>query len=213
MEALPAVYPEQRAAPVDCTRQPFCEEAQEMGLKVAIIGLSDTTRHLIPWDDKTIEKWGLPWDGYQARMDRLFEMHDLRLLESEHSKRKSDYFQQLLECEVPLYMQERFENAVRYPFEEVAKTTGYYWNSSIAYALAMAIHECAEEISVYGVDMKSDDEYGYQKPNMEYLIGLATGMGIKMNIPKESPLCKFQPHGIKFYDHVPNYVDRYGWLG
>jgi len=32
---------------------------------------------------------------------------------------------------------------------------------------------------VYGVDMKADDEYGYQKPNMEYLIGLARGKGIQ----------------------------------
>lgn len=146
-------------------------------------------------------------------MDRHFEMHDLRLLDSRHSKRENGYIERLQECD-RLYMQEDyFPGAVRYPFEEVAKTTGYYWNSSIAYALALAIHEGAEEICIHGVDMKGDDEYGYQKPNMEYLIGLAIGRGIKVHVPDSSPLLKFNPVGVKFFEHVPTYVDRYGWLG
>ncbi len=112
-------------------------------------------------------------------------------------------------------MQEKyFPNVEKYPFRQVAETIGeYYYNSSIAYAMALAIHEGAEEIGIYGVDMKADDEYGYQRPNMEYLVGLARGKGIKVHIPKESPLCKFQNTGIRFYDHIPEYVKRYGWLG
>lgn len=185
-------------------------------MKVAFIGLSPTTHHLAPWDSDDWELWGLPWDvGYWRRMNRLFEMHDLRLLASEHSKRAVDYIDQLIECGVPLYMQEQYWKGVtEYPFDEVAKTIGaYYFNSSIAYAMALAIHEGAEEIAIYGVDMKGDDEYGYQKPNMEYLVGLARGKGIKVTIPDESPLCKFQGSGIRFYEHAPVYVDRYGWLG
>lgn len=186
-------------------------------MKVAIIGLSPTTHGLAPWRDPSWEKWGLPWDvGYWRVMDRLFEMHDMRLLESEHSKRKDGYLGAIADAGVPLYMQEAYGgmNAIRYPFEAVAETIGAaYWNSSIAYAMALAIHEGAEEIGIYGVDMKGDDEYGYQKPNMEYLVGLARGKGIKVTIPDESPLCKFQGSGIKFYSHNPTYIDRYGWLG
>lgn len=184
-------------------------------MKVAIVGLSQTTHHLAPWDDPEWEIWGLPWDeGYWLRMHRLFEMHDLRLLESEHSKRKPGYLDRLRSVEVPLYMQEQyFPEVTEYPFDAVAETTGDYWNSSIAYAMALAIHEGAEKIAVYGVDMKGDDEYGYQKPNMEYLIGLARGMGIKVSIPDASPLCKFTGEGIRFYEYSPTYVQRYGWLG
>lgn len=188
-----------------------------MGLKVAIVGLSPTTHGMAPWGDDSWEIWGLPWDeGHWALMDRLFEMHDIRLLTGQHSRRKSDYLDRLQECWVPLFMQEQYDEVPcsrRYPFEVVARTTGAYWNSSIAYAMAMAIHEGAEEIAVYGVDMAGDDEYGYQKPNMEYLVGLARGKGIKVTIPDESPLCKFQPTGIRFFDHFPQYVERYGWLG
>jgi hypothetical protein len=183
-------------------------------MKVAIVGLSPSTHEMAPYNDPEWELWGLPWDGYWSRFDRLFEMHDMRLLTGEHSKRKADYFERLYGCGVPLYMQdEYFQGATRYPFESVASTVGDYWNSSIAYAMALAIHEDAEEIGIFGVDMKADDEYGYQKPNMEYLVGLARGKGIKVNIPDESPLCKFNPHGVTFYNHTPTYVDRYGWLG
>ena len=140
-------------------------------------------------------------------MARHFEMHDQRLLDSEHSKRGPDYAERLKDCE-KLYTQEN------YPFKAVAETIGQaYWNSSIAYAMALAIHEGAREIAIYGVDMDGTDEYAYQKANMEYLIGVARGRGIQVYIPPQSALCKFAPSGIKFYDHEPTYVDRYGWLG
>lgn len=182
-----------------------------MGVKVAVIGLSDSWRQA-PWEDGDWQLWGLPWHEGQWRvMHRLFEMHDLRLLQSEHSGRPAGYLDRLH----GVYMQEAYPDlgAVRYPFEEVSKTTGAYWNSSIAYALAMAIHEGVDEIGIWGVDMKGDDEYAYQRANMEYLIGLARGKGIAVHIPESSPLCKFTPVGCRFFDHVPTYKDRYGWLG
>lgn len=185
-----------------------------MALKVAVIGMAPSCADA-PWSDPSWRKWGLPWhDGYWLRMDRHFEMHDIRLLDSQHSRRGDGYWQRLAECD-QLYMQDdALPTATPYPFAEVAETIGAaYWNSSIAYALALAIHEGAEEIGLWGVDMKGDDEYGYQRPNIEYLIGLARGKGIKVHIPHSSPLCKFQPKGIKFFDHVPEYVDRYGWMG
>ena len=179
-----------------------------MGLKVAVIGLSPSQADA-QWGDTSWEKWGLPWSAYWEGMDRHFEMHDLSLLNDVRCKRKPDYFDQLAQCNV-LYMQEDFRNAKRYPFEDVATTTGYYWNSSIAYIMAMAIHEGADEIGIWGVDMKDSEEYSYQRPNMEYLIGLAMGRGIKVTIHESSPLCKFNTEGIKFYDFEPHYILRYG---
>jgi len=179
-----------------------------MGLKVAIVGLAPSTHADAPWDDQTWEKWGLPWDqsGWSL-MARHFEMHDQRLLDGPHSKRSADYAERLKDCKC-LYTQDN------YPFDAVAKTIGQaYWNSSIGYAMALAIHEGAREIAIYGVDMDGTDEYQYQRPNMEYLIGFARGQGIDVYIPKQSALCRFEPKGIKFYNHMPTYKDRYGWLG
>lgn len=187
-----------------------------MGLKVAVIGLAASTHDLAPWEDSSWQKWGLPWDeGWWVHMDRHFEMHDMRLLVSRHSRRKPGYFDRLRELP-NLYMQEAYASiasAKAYPFDEVAKTIGaYYFNSSIAYAFALAIHEGAEEIGIWGVDMVGSDEYAYQRPNMEYLIGVARGRGIRVHVPDESPICKFQGTGIRFYSHEPVYRDRYGNL-
>lgn len=182
-----------------------------MGLRVAIVGLSPASHDLTPYDG-SCEVWGLPWDDYWPRFDRHFEMHDLRLLQSAHSRRKEGYFDRLRDCP-KLYMQQGWEHAQAFPKDEVATTTGDYFNSSIAYMMALAIHEGAEWIGLYGVDMKDGEEYGYQKPNLEYLIGLARGKGIEVFIPEVSPLCKFNTSGIRFYNHAPDYVERYGWLG
>lgn len=153
----------------------------------------------------------MPWDeGYWIRCSRLFEMHDLRLI----GQRGKAYMERLAGLGVPLYMQKAyFEQAQEYPFDMVAAVTGRYWNSSIGYMLALAIAEGVDRIGLWGVDMKGDDEYGYQRPNCEYLIGLARGRGIDVVIPDESPLCKFQGEGIRFLSTSPAYVGCYGWLG
>jgi hypothetical protein len=180
--------------------------------EVAIVGLSPATHDFAPFWDGT-EKWGMPWDeGYWRHYSRLFEMHDIELIRNVPC-RKDNYSDRLRDCEVPLYMQEKYyPNATPYPFDEVAKVTGAYWNSSIAYMLALAITEGYEKISVYGVDMRDDEEYFYQRPNCEYLIGLARGRGIEVVIPDASPLCKFNGSKILFGKELQNYPERYGKL-
>ena len=169
-----------------------------MALKVAIVGLSPTSHHLAPWGNTDWELWGLTWDVDRFKFDRTFEMHDIHTLEQKYI----DYLDGLAP-----YMQEAYESvpgAKRYPFEEVAQTTGDYWCSSVGYMLALAIHEGASEIGLYGVDMKSTEEYAYQRPNVEYLIGLARGKGIKVHIPDSSPIGKF------LTDPEFGYSTRYG---
>jgi len=87
-----------------------------------------------------------------------------------------------------------------------------YFNSSIAYAMAMAICDKPEEISIWGVDMTATEEYATQRPNMEFLIGLALGRGIDVKISNYSPLCKFDTTGIKLGNMEMEYKERYGWL-
>lgn len=178
-------------------------------MDIAIVGLSSTTHDLAPFGTDW-EMWGLPWDdGYWYQYDRLFEMHDLRLLKEFPEARPVNYIERLKEIDVPLYMQESyFPNVIRYPIEDVDP----YINSSIGYMLAMAIMCQPNRIGIWGVDMASDDEYGYQKPNAEYLIGMARGKGIEVIIPDESPLCKFYGKGIRFGSHYPHYIERYGKL-
>lgn len=177
-----------------------------MALKVAVVGLSPTSHYGAPWKDPSWELWGLTWDHDRLRFHRTFEMHDLTNLRVIYGERLPGYLERLRECE-RLYMQDAYPevaNAQRYPIEEVTRTCGDYFCSSLAYAMALAIHEGAEEIGLWGIDMKAEGEYGHQKPNMEYLIGLARGKGIKVFIPDQSPLCKF----VTELDY--EYSGRYG---
>lgn len=174
-----------------------------MALKVAIVGLWDQTRHQAPWDDPEWELWGLPWDreGW-PKFTRTFEPHD----DWQTASGLPDYAEKLANC-AGLYMQDKYlPNATRYPFEDVAETTGDdAWESSISYALALAIHEGAAEIGIYGVAMEAGSEYAHQRANLLYLIGFARGKGIKVHVPKESPLFK--------HSGDSGYKGRYGRIG
>lgn len=179
--------------------------------KIAIVGLAPSSHDEAPLTDSSWEKFGLPWDTAWVHMDRFFEMHDLRLIESDHCALPKGYIDKIKEIAkyAPLYMQEEyFEGAEKFPFY---CTDRQYYNSSIAYAMALAISEKPDVIGLWGVDMADhNEEFFYQRPNMEYLIGLAEGRGIDVYIPEQSPLCKFSPKGINYYNHYPEYKGRYG---
>ncbi len=168
-------------------------------MKVAIVGMSPTAA-TAPWNDPEWEKWGLPWSGEWARMDRLFEVH----CRWESLQKREGYRDRLETCGVPLYMQGNpVSGALPYPADGVIALMGEYLESSVAYMVALAIYEGAEEISIHGVDMKSYEEHGYQKPNMEYLIGFARGRGIKVHVRDDSPLLK--------HSGFAGYKTRYGF--
>lgn len=180
-------------------------------MDLAIVGLSES--HDQAFDQVFDEIWGMPWDeGYWPHYSRLFEMHNLDLLRNIEC-RPGGYEKRLKDIDVPLYMQEEYSEfpCTRYPVEAVSKVTGNYFNSSIAYMVALAIYENVTSISLFGVDMKDDEEFFYQRPNLEYLLGLAKGKGIDVYLPSECPVLKFNPNGIKFGNEFVTYKDRYGY--
>jgi hypothetical protein len=70
-----------------------------------------------------------------------------------------------------------------------------YYNNSISWMIAHAILEGYTTIGLYGVDMAQngvhgESEYGYQRPSVEYFIGVARGLGIRVVMPQQSELCK-----------------------
>lgn len=183
--------------------------------QVAIIGLAPSTHGLAPYRDPSWERWGLPWDPHAIHYDVLFEMHDRRLW----PLRGDGYEDRLREFNAPVYMQRTHEdipNAVGYPFPYVIELTGDYFNSSVAYMLGMAIwfgqgKPPVTRIGIWGVDLHEDEEYAYQRPNAEYLIGLARGRGIEVEIPTASSLLRFDGR-VPFQGVEQSYVGRYGVL-
>ncbi len=166
--------------------------------KVAIVGSASSSADEAPWKDLDFEIWGLGW-RIMERGDRYFDMHKL----GPHRKHvQADYERHLSMLNAVVYLQEahpNIANSVRYPIEDVIKmlagvdpfANGDYFASSVAFMLAMSIFEGFEEIHLYGIDLLTDSEYTHQRPNAEYLIGLARGMGRRVYVPKSSAMLKF----------------------
>lgn len=193
---------------------------------VLIVGSASSTLDETPWDNPDVEIWGLAWRKLQ-RCDVYFDMHPIG------PGRKNvppNYLKWLSDLKKPIFTQEKIanvRNSIRYPIEQVIEalgpkldpySSGDYFASSIGYMLGLAIIDVFEEIHMYGIDLITDSEYSYQRPNTEYLIGVARGLGKKVYIPPNAALCKFShrygyekppPEGIITTDMMKERIKEY----
>lgn len=158
--------------------------------KIAIIG---TASNLVdaPYSDESWEIWGLN-GAYQSvpRYTRWFDMHDLSILKKYHLP---EYFDFLRATGDKLMMNKKYDElpeAKVFPAVELVKKYGRYFTNTVAWLIALAMEEGADEIGIWGVNMASDTEYGSQRPSCEYFIGLARGRGIKVTVPDDSEMLK-----------------------
>lgn len=161
--------------------------------KVALVGFATNTLHLVPWADPAFEVWGMNQGAmhFARRAERWFEMH---LPEYTPDIRDPGYLEFLKGCGIPLYMVEAYSEyptAIRYPIEDAIRYIGRdYFMSSVAFMMCLAAMEGFEEIHLYGINLAIGEEYFYEKPNVEWMIGLLQGRGIKVVVPIASSLLK-----------------------
>lgn len=162
--------------------------------KIAIMGKSPSTQQAAPFGDESWEIWTLfnmVQCGEVPRFDRHFELHPLEWF---RDKAEHDYYKWL--CSVrdkPVYLirsDEEVPAGVLYPKDEIVDRFGRYFTNTVSWMIALAIHEGATHISLWGVDMAQDTEYAIQRPSCEYFIGVAVGAGIEVEIPDASDLLK-----------------------
>jgi len=173
--------------------------------KVGLVGFYPDTRHLAPYDDPEWEIWGCNEGynhGFMKRWTRWFQMHQRWDFTKLNNRSDPDHWVWLQEeHDFPIYMQERYEDipaSVKFPLEEVKKRFGVaYFTSSFGYMIAMALLEGFDEIGVYGFEMATDTEYQYQRPNSEWWIGIAIGMGVKVIVPKGCGWMKSKLYGYE----------------
>lgn len=171
--------------------------------KLAIVGTASSSVDLAPYDDFSYDILTLAW---RCDMKRSSVVIDPHRFDSERINVPANYLSWLADKKVPVYLQEKNPNvplSVRIPIELLVINFGDYFASSIAYAVAIGILSGYEEIALYGIDLLDDSEYEYQRPNTEYLLGVAAGKGIKVVIPNTSALLKFN-HRYG-YDRNPTY--------
>lgn len=178
------------------------KDPRHMPRKVALVGSAPSTLPLTPWRDESIEIWGLAWRQL-PRADRLFDMHPENFKHYARKNKPVDYIRELNRKMIPTYTCEvvpSLKCCVRYPIEEILKFFGTnldpffdgdYFASSASYMICLAIYEDVDEIHLYGFDFIAKGEYEHQKPNLEYLIGIARGRGIRVHVARGSALCEF----------------------
>ena len=171
--------------------------------KVAIVGSASTTLGLTPFNDYSFEIWGLAW-RHMPRVDRVFDIHPSNFDTTTPQNVQKNYAERLANFDkIPIYLTKKhpdIPNSIEYPLEEILKfmgpeldphSDGQYFASSIAFLICLAMYEKFEEIHLYGIDFVADGEYGFQRPNMEYLIGVARGKGIEVFVPPGCALIDF----------------------
>ena len=171
--------------------------------KVALVGCANSLTHverLFP-DIKNYEIWGLNqlyklYPTIVKHATRWFQIHHEDIfLEGDHNT--LDWMNG--EYHFPIYVREkyadRFPCGVPFPKHELIEEFGRYFSSQISWMLALAIYEGFEEIHLYGIHMAVDDEWAFQKDGVEYYIGLARGMGIKVFAP---PTCELLKTGFMY---------------
>ena len=177
--------------------------------KVAIVGSASSSVHQTPWEDRSFDIWGLAWRLDLQRVTAVFDIHSL----NEQQRNVPEHYKEILaKVGFDVYLKEPSDdlpNAKIYPIEAAQQFLKQYhprhetkyFASSIAYMFVFAILQNYDEIHFYGVDLLDNTEYGHQRPNLEFLIGVARGLGITVYMPEESALCRF-PY-MYGYEHAP----------
>jgi len=183
--------------------------------KIAIIGSAPSSVRLAPYGDPTWAIWVCSPGAYGeipfGRTDVYFEIHRWEPSTPGNPRdpaNKSwfspEYVRFLEQHLGPVYMAAQVptvKNCVVLPFDELSAEFGpYFWTSSMAYMLALAIKLKPRAIGLWGVDMASHSEYAFQRPGCQHFIGLAASLGIKIVVPPESDLLQpSTPYGVIEY--------------
>lgn len=195
--------------PLTVTAAPEATKEPEY-LKIAIIGTAPSSRSLAPFADPSWKIWGCSAgnQGMLPRVDAWFEIHS-NLLWPEHEHFGRPYLDWLNQQTFPIYMQDNslVPRATPYPKDEIiAEFDRFFFTSSFAWMMALAIKQGAKEIGLWGVDMASRDEYILQRAGGHFFIREARRRGIIVHIPKESDLA--QPPALYGFDDSTNFMRK-----
>lgn len=176
--------------------------------KIAVIGSAPSSVRLAPYGDKTWAIWGCSPGAYgeipYGRTDVYFEIHRWEPSTPGNPRDPAnkpwfspEYVRFLEQHEGPVYMNaivESVKSCVVLPFDELSAEFGpYFWTSSMAYMLALAIKMKPRVIGLWGIDMSSHSEWAFQRPGCQHFLGIAAALGIKVVVPPESDLLQPSP--------------------
>ncbi len=173
-------------------------------MNVVLLGTAPDSFGLAPFGGDW-EIWSCsPGTMNAPRVDKFFELHRWEpgqpwFQESYVNYLKEFKGQVIMSKEVP-----DVPNCEILPYQDlVAKYGPYFFTSSLAWMMAMAIEAGAKKIALYGVDMAATTEYHDQRMGCQYFAMLAKAKGIEVGVPPESDLFRPAPlYGVCENSHA-----------
>lgn len=186
-------------------RQQQSVHKQGVPKHVSIVGLGPSSQHYVEivkgiggrhaFCDET---WVVNAHGNVLDCDRIFHMDDVRIQEIRAAARPKSNIANMLQWmrkhPGPIYTSRAhpdYPGLVEFPLQDVLNDVGYeYFNNTVAYAIAYAIHIGVEKITFWGLDFTYPKAHDAEKGRAccEYWIGRAMQRGIKIAVTHKSIL-------------------------
>lgn len=135
------------------------------------------------------EIWGVNDAFIRVKCEKAFHMHDLNVWEKREGSESStklivEHLKDNPDLELfTIKPYKKIPDAIIYPLDEIIEYFGSnYFTNGISYMIAYALYKGAKVLNLYGVNLTVEVEYKEQKPNAEYWVGRAQGMGVEVNI-------------------------------
>ena len=200
-------------------------------MRVAILGLGPSLNQYVELTKRLGSRrkladvvWGINAVGDVIRCDAVIHMDDVRIQERRAAAAPDSNIAAMLgwlrTYPGPIYTSiphPEYPGTVAYPLQDVVRDLGsIYFNSTAAYAVALAIHKGATEILCFGMDFTYPNSHDAEQGRacVEFWLGVATARGIKVQAPKTSSLldaCYSADRRWYGYDMV--HVRRSGPIG
>ena len=152
---------------------------------LVILGTADSMS-AAPFEDESMEIWGVQTVSAKEackRIDRVFEMHPRRYWGDPAVQERIN------SIDAPVYMQyhtDEIPRSVAYPYDEIRERfylpvmkENLFVTNTITWMLLLAIYEGYKDISLFGIHMAHDTEYGYQQASCSWALGIIHGMMLK----------------------------------
>lgn len=180
-----------------------CVGWQGAGRSVAILGLGPSLNQFIEVAKRqggkhVDEVWGINALGNIFDCDRIFHMDDVRVQESRAKANPEGNIAAMLRWlkthPGPIYTSRKhhdYPGLIDFPLSDVINAFGQvYFNSTAAYAVAMAVFLGFERIEIYGFDFTYPNAHHAEKGRacVEFWLGIAVSRGIDVKVPHVSTL-------------------------
>lgn len=198
-------------------------------MKIACLGSAPSSVRLAPFGNPEWQIWACSPGTYSIlpRCDAFFELHrwEPGVVGKPDTQRPwfSPEYVAWMGKQKLVWMYEpvpELPGSKSIPYVELTQRWGsYFWTSSLAYMLAMAMDAIIEErqkrkasgmpqaqqdelakgdaVGLWGVDMSATEEYGYQRAGCQHFLCEANRLGIGITVPPESDLLRpMPPYGL-----------------